>query len=83
MRFELGPAQRRDELVTEINAEFKNDPDGQSEPVRVGSPITPRFVTGPTAVLSYNTYPAVEVSVDTAEGVTSGAAIAAIERLAA
>ena len=40
-------------------------------------------MAGPTAVLSYNTYPAIEVAVDTAQGSSSGAAIAAIERLAA
>ncbi len=28
----------------------------QGEPVRIGSLVTPRFVSGPTAVLSYNTY---------------------------
>ncbi|GAA0601925.1 efflux RND transporter permease subunit [Craurococcus roseus] len=58
-------------------------PNARGEPVLIGSLVTPRFVTGPTAVLSYNTYPAIEVAVDTAEGVSSGAAIAAIERLAA
>ncbi|MBK3406636.1 efflux RND transporter permease subunit, partial [Methylorubrum rhodesianum] len=55
----------------------------QGEPVRVGSLVTPRFVSGPTAVLSYNTYPAVEIAIETAETASSGAAITAIERLAA
>lgn len=54
----------------------------QGEPVRIGSLVTPRFVSGPTAVLSYNTYPAVEIAVETAESSSSGSAIAAVERLA-
>ncbi len=58
-------------------------PNARGEPVLVGSLVSPRFVTGPTAVLSYNTYPAIEVAVDTAEGASSGAAMAAIDRLAA
>ncbi|MER2265131.1 efflux RND transporter permease subunit [Methylobacterium oxalidis] len=55
---------------------------GQGEPVRLGSLVQARFVSGPTAVLSYNTYPAIEVAVDTAEGASSGTVIAEIERLA-
>lgn len=55
----------------------------QGEPVRLGSIIQPRFVSGPTAVLSYNTYPAIEVAVGTAPGASSGTVIAEIERLAA
>uniref|UniRef100_UPI0025F9BEEB efflux RND transporter permease subunit n=1 Tax=uncultured Sphingomonas sp. TaxID=158754 RepID=UPI0025F9BEEB len=58
-------------------------PNARGEQVRIGSLVTPRFVTGPTAVLSYNTYPAIEVAVDTAERASSGAAMAAIDRLAA
>ncbi|MDT0187985.1 efflux RND transporter permease subunit [Microbacterium sp. ARD31] len=54
----------------------------QGEPVRIGSLVTPRFVSGPTAVLSYNTYPAVEIAVETAETSSSGSAIAAVEGLA-
>ncbi|GAA0272874.1 Efflux pump membrane transporter BepE [Methylorubrum aminovorans] len=54
----------------------------QGEPVRIGSLVTPRFVSGPTAVLSYNTYPAVEIAVETAEASSSGSAIAAVEQLA-
>ncbi|WP_298954778.1 efflux RND transporter permease subunit [uncultured Methylobacterium sp.] len=57
-------------------------PNNRGEPVQIGSLITPRFVSGPTAVLSYNTYPAVEIAVDTAETSSSGSAIAAIEALA-
>jgi multidrug efflux pump subunit AcrB len=48
----------------------------------VGSLIQTHFVTGPTAVLSYNTYPTIEIAVDTAENASSGTAIAAIEALA-
>ena len=58
-------------------------PNARGEPVLIGSLVSPRFVTGPTAVLSYNTYPAMEVAVDTAERASSGAAMAAIDRLAA
>jgi hydrophobe/amphiphile efflux-1 (HAE1) family protein len=54
----------------------------RGEPVRVGSLIQTHFVTGPTAVLSYNTYPTIEIAVDTAAGASSGTAIAAIEALA-
>ncbi|MET7244660.1 efflux RND transporter permease subunit [Methylobacterium sp. EM32] len=57
-------------------------PNNRGEPVQIGSLVTPHFVSGPTAVLSYNTYPAIEIAVDTAESASSGAAIAAIERLA-
>jgi multidrug efflux pump subunit AcrB len=55
----------------------------QGQPVRLGSIIQPHFVSGPTAVLSYNTYPAIEVAVGTAPGASSGTVIAEIERLAA
>lgn len=58
-------------------------PNVHGQPVRVGSLVTPRFTTGPTAVLSYNTYPAIEVAIDTAEGYSSGAVMEAIDRLAA
>ncbi|MFE1600678.1 efflux RND transporter permease subunit [Methylobacterium sp. ID0610] len=57
-------------------------PNSRGEPVQVGSLVTAHFVSGPTAVLSYNTYPAIEIAVDTAESASSGAAIAAVERLA-
>ncbi|MFC7478160.1 efflux RND transporter permease subunit [Dankookia sp. GCM10030260] len=57
-------------------------PNMRGEPVRIGSLVTTQVVAGPTAVLSYNTYPAIEVAVETAAGISSGAAIAAIERLA-
>ncbi|MFC7475477.1 efflux RND transporter permease subunit [Dankookia sp. GCM10030260] len=57
-------------------------PNMRGEPVRIGSLISAQVVAGPTAVLSYNTYPAIEVAVETAAGFSSGAAIAAIERLA-
>ncbi len=56
---------------------------GQGKPVRLGSLVRSRFVSGPTAVLSYTTYPAIEVAVDTAPGASSGTVIAVIERLAA
>ncbi|GJD48294.1 Efflux pump membrane transporter BepG [Methylobacterium crusticola] len=58
-------------------------PNNRGEPVQIGSLVTPRFVSGPTAVLSYNTYPAIEIALDTAETASSGSALAAVERLAA
>lgn len=57
-------------------------PNNRGEPVQIGSLVTARFVSGPTAVLSYNTYPAIEIAVETADSASSGAAIAAVERLA-
>lgn len=54
----------------------------RGEPVRVGSLVTPRFVTGPTAVLSFNTYPTIEVAASPAGNVSSGTLIGLIERMA-
>lgn len=62
------------EALTVLNA--------QGEPVRLGSLVQAKFTTGPTAVLSYNTYPAIEVAVTVAPGSSSGTVIAAIEELA-
>ena len=50
--------------------------------VRVGSLVHASFESGPTAVLSYNTYPAIEMSIQTAPGYSSGQVIADAERLA-
>ncbi|MCV0387846.1 MAG: efflux RND transporter permease subunit [Nitrobacter sp.] len=55
----------------------------QGQPVRLGSLFRARFVSGPTAAVSYNTYPAIEVAVSIAPGASSGTVIAEIERLAA
>lgn len=54
----------------------------RGEPVRVGSLVEPRFVAGPTAVLSYNTYPAIEVAISPAAGASSGTLIALVEEAA-
>ena len=62
------------EALTVINA--------QGEPVRLGSLVQAKFTTGPTAVLSYNTYPAIEVAVTVEPGSSSGTVIAAVEELA-
>jgi hydrophobe/amphiphile efflux-1 (HAE1) family protein len=62
------------EALTVLNA--------QGEPVRLGSLVQAKFSTGPTAVLSYNTYPAIEVAVTVAPGSSSGTVIEAIEALA-
>lgn len=50
------------------------------QPVRVGSLVHASFQSGPTAVLSYNTYPAVEVSIQPAANASSGQVIADVER---
>jgi len=55
----------------------------QDQPVRLGSLVRARFASGPTAVLSYNTYPAVEVAISLDASASSGTAIAQIEQLAA
>ena len=52
------------------------------QPVRVGSLVHASFASGPTAVLSYNTYPAVEVSIQAAANASSGQLIAAVEKAA-
>ncbi|MBB2961759.1 efflux RND transporter permease subunit [Methylobacterium sp. R2-1] len=62
------------EALTVLNA--------QGEPVRLGSLVQAKFTTGPTAVLSYNTYPAIEVAVTVAPGSSSGTVIEAVEELA-
>ena len=62
------------EALTVLNA--------QGEPVRLGSFVQAKFTTGPTAVLSYNTYPAIEVAVTVAPGSSSGTVIEAVEELA-
>ncbi|GJE54513.1 MULTISPECIES: efflux RND transporter permease subunit [Methylobacterium] len=54
----------------------------QNQPVRIGSLVQPHFASGPTAVLSYNTYPAIEVSIALEATASSGTAIADIEALA-
>lgn len=51
--------------------------------VRVGSLVRASFESGPTAVLSYNTYPAIEMSIQPAAGYSSGQVIADVEKLAA
>lgn len=50
--------------------------------VPLGSVVTVRQITGPDRVLRYNMFPAAEINGDTAPGVSSGQAIATMERLA-
>ncbi|MDP4026941.1 efflux RND transporter permease subunit [Methylobacterium sp. NEAU 140] len=54
----------------------------RGEAVRVGSLVRAQFTTGPTAVLSYNTYPAIEVAIEVAESASSGTVLRAVEALA-
>ncbi|GJE27284.1 efflux RND transporter permease subunit [Methylobacterium organophilum] len=62
------------EALTVLNVE--------GQPVRLGSLVQPHFTTGPTAVLSYNTYPAIEVAVTIDPSSSSGTIIEAVEQLA-
>jgi multidrug efflux pump len=55
----------------------------QGEMVPLGSVLTVRESFGPDRVLRYNAYPAADINGGPAPGVSSGQAIAAIERLAA
>ncbi len=55
---------------------------GRGEPVRIGSLVRAEFTTGPTAVLSYNTYPAIEVAIEVASTASSGTVLKEVEALA-
>lgn len=44
--------------------------------------MQPHFTTGPTTVIAYNTYPAIEVAITIDPGSSSGAVIADVERIA-
>ena len=55
----------------------------QGEMVPLGSVLTVRESFGPDRVLRYNAYPAADINGGPAPGISSGQAIAAIERLAA
>src|ERR671930_355769 len=50
--------------------------------VPLGSVLNIRQITGPDRVVRYNMFPAAEINGDTAPGVSSGQAIATMERLA-
>ena len=54
----------------------------RGEPVRIGSLVRAEFTTGPTAVLSYNTYPAIEVAIEVASSASSGTVLKEVEALA-
>ena len=54
----------------------------RGEPVRIGSLVRAEFTTGPTAVLSYNTYPAIEVAIEVASTASSGTVLKEVEALA-
>ncbi|MFY9290729.1 MAG: efflux RND transporter permease subunit [Methylorubrum rhodinum] len=61
------------EALTVLNAE--------GQPVRLGSLVQAKFTTGPTAVLSYNTYPAIEVAITVEADSSSGTILEEVERL--
>ncbi|MBL7406026.1 efflux RND transporter permease subunit, partial [Escherichia coli] len=44
--------------------------------------VRAEFTTGPTAVLSYNTYPAIEVAIEVASSASSGTVLKEVEALA-
>ena len=54
----------------------------QDQPVRLASLVQAKFTTGPTAVVSYNTYPAIEVAVTVNAESSTGTIISEVEELA-
>lgn len=50
--------------------------------VPLASVVNVRQITGPGRILRYNMFPAAEINGDTAPGMSSGQAIATMERLA-
>ncbi len=79
-------------VVAQADAPFRSSPDGIGQlQVRnaagamtpLGALLTVRPSTGPDRVQHYNGYPAADVSGAPAPGVSSGQAVAAVERIAA
>ena len=68
------------QTLSEIEALPVLNSSGQE--VRIGSLVKARFTSGPTAVMSYNTYPAVEVAIIAAADSSTGTTIADVEKLA-
>ena len=71
--------------------EFRDSPDDigrlrtrnrLGDPVPLGSLADVRLQTGPDRVVRYNLYPAADINGDTAPGVSSGEALAEVEKLA-
>ncbi|MEQ8817473.1 MAG: multidrug efflux RND transporter permease subunit [Thalassobaculum sp.] len=79
-------------VTAQADGEFRDDPrdvallrakSTSGEMVPIGSVATFRDITGPTRVARYNLYPAAELQGAPIPGVSTGAAIAAMEELAA
>jgi multidrug efflux pump len=54
----------------------------QGEMVPLSALVTPKYVTGPDIVTRFNNYPAIAINGSPAPGVSSGAALAAIQEVA-
>jgi hydrophobe/amphiphile efflux-1 (HAE1) family protein len=70
----------REDLKEIANLKTRND---KGQMVPIGSVATFSDITGPYRVPRYNLYPAAEVQGNTAPGVSTGTALAAMEKLAA
>jgi multidrug efflux pump len=79
------------QVTAQASGAFRNDPrdilrlqvrNNAGAMVPLASVVTVRQITGPDRVPRYNMFPTAEVSGDTAPGVSSGQAIATMERLA-
>jgi len=79
-------------VTAQADAEFRDDPadieryrakSDRGEMVQLGAMAALSYTTGPARVPRYNLYPAAEVQGGAAPGVSSGAALAAVEAVAA
>jgi multidrug efflux pump len=79
------------QVTAQAAGAFRNDPsdilrlkvrNASGAMVPLASVVNVRQITGPDRVLRYNMFPAAEINGDTAPGVSSGQAIATMERLA-
>jgi HAE1 family hydrophobic/amphiphilic exporter-1 len=80
------------QVVAQADWQHRLDPDqigklqtrnSNGDMVQLGSFIDTRFVTGPDRVLRYNLFPAAELQGNTLPGFSSGAAIQAMDKVAA
>src|SRR5215468_4596383 len=79
------------QVTAQAAGAFRNDPsdilrlkarNSSGAMVPLASVVNVRQITGPDRVLRYNMFPAAEINGDTAPGISSGRAIATMERLA-
>src|SRR6266571_3238322 len=79
------------QVTAQAAGAFRNDPrdilrlkvrNTSGSMVPLASVVNVRQITGPDRILRYNMFPAAEINGDTAPGVSSGQAIATMERLA-